>query len=136
VYHDLGLRLVSWLGSIVLVFCVIAHLNIVVTIATLFLIKIILIVVTLCLKIFTLGIGDLFFVILLASSGLGAFHLMVIALGRLVGLLELLEERSLKLALFGAVGSTVIVETISLGLVRWVLCGGRVIRVPMEKREK
>lgn len=135
-YHELRLRLVSWLGGIVLVFCVVAHLNIVVTITTFFLIKIILIVVTLRLKIFTFGIGDLFFLVLLASRGIGAFHFMVITLGGLVGFLELLEECSLELTLLSTVGSTVIVETIGLGLVRRVLCGGRVIRVPKRKKKR
>jgi hypothetical protein len=136
VYHELGLRLMGWLGSIILGFCVVAHLDIVVTIAALFLIKVILIVVTLRLEIFTLSIGDLFFLILLASRGIGSFHLVVIAFGGLVGFLELFEERSLELALLGTVGCTIIVETIGLGLVRRVLCRGRVIGIPVEKKKK
>jgi hypothetical protein len=132
VHHDLRLSLVRGLSSLIFLFGVITHLDILISITALFFV-IFLVIVTLRLEIFTLGIGDLFFFLFLASRSFSAFHLVIIALSGLVGILELLEKRSLKFTLLSTVGTAVIIEAIGLGLIRRVLGRGRVLRVPSKK---
>jgi hypothetical protein len=110
---------------------IISHFHILVGITPLLLIKVIIIIITLLLKILTASIGQIILIIvLLARSCFGALHLVVVALGGLVGLFELLDKSSLKLGLFMTVGIAVIVKVVSLGLIRWVLCGSRFLRIP------
>jgi hypothetical protein len=131
-HHNLRLTLVRGLGRFVLGLGVITHLNIFISITALFLVEIIFVIIRLCLEVFTLRIGSLFIFFFLASRGLGTLHLMIVTRSGLVGFLELLEERSLKLTLLGTVGTAVIVKTIGLGLVRRVLGRCRVLGIPGE----
>lgn len=109
---------------------VVAHLNIVIT---LFLIKIIVIIIALLLEIFTPSIGLVVIILLLASMRLGAFHLVIFTWALLIGFRELPFQSGLKFSLLGAIGSAIILKVISLGLLRWVLGRGRVLGVPSER---
>jgi hypothetical protein len=109
---------------------VIAHLNILIAITTLLFIEVILIVITLSFQILTLSIGGLFLFILLASRGVSAFHLVVLAISGLVRLFEFLEESSLEFTLLSTVGTTIVGLAIGLRLVRRVLSGGRILGIP------
>jgi hypothetical protein len=119
-------------SRVVLLLGVITHLNIL--IATLLFVQfIIIVIVTVLLEIFTASIRLV--LIILASGGLSTLHLMVLAnfgLALLVGILELLDKSGLKFGFLSAVGVAVINQVIGLGLVRWVLSGGRLLRVPRD----
>lgn len=132
-YHHLRLSWVSGLGGrFVLVLGVVTHLNILVTASSLILIQFVIVIVTLFLQILTLSIGVFF--IILASGLLPTSHLLVFALGLtlalLIGVLKFLQKGSFKLSFLLTVGVAVIIQAISLGLVRWVLGGGGLLRIP------
>lgn len=119
-------------SRVVLLLGVITHLNILIT-TLLFVQFIIIVIVTVLLEIFTASIRLI--LIFLASGGLSTLHLMVLAnfrLALLVGLLELLDKSGLKFGFLSAVGVAVINQVIGLGLVRWVLSGGRLLGIPRD----
>lgn len=123
VHHNLRLGLVGGL--------VVAHLHIFIALTCLILIQLIVIIVTLLLKILTLAVGDILFLALVTSGSLTALHFVVISLVlALVGLLEFLDERGLEFTLLGPVGVAVIVQVVRLRLVRGVLGGCRLLRIP------
>jgi hypothetical protein len=127
VHHDLGLGLVGRLARLILLLRVVTHLNVLIAISSLILIQLVIIIFTLLLEVLTTSVRDI--VVVIASSDLATLHLLVITL--LVGFLELLDEGSLELGLLSTVGIAVIVQSVSLRLVRGVLCWGRLLGIPL-----
>ena len=126
--HDLLLLVLrSRIGVVILGFRIIAHLNILISIATFFFVDLIVVIVTLILDILTLCVGDIVVVVV------RALHIVVLALGWLFALLRLLQffqKGVLELHFLLTIGNTIIIKTVSFGLVRWVFGGSIGLRVP------
>jgi hypothetical protein len=127
-----GIRLVT-VGRLILLLRVVAHFDVLVAIATVFLLEFIIVIVTFILNVLTLGVGDIFLLFVLATAGLGAFHFVVFVLIiLLLGLGEFAFQGGLQLCFFRTVGATIVVQVIGLWLVWRVFRRGGFFRIPVQ----